>query len=123
MAILIMVLGASITCVAANEPVSAQTAGMEVALDQSNSTAENDRATETTRKEVKKESWPLGAKIGVSVAVGSLISLIIVMGMIRGMNTAREATQADSYYSMDNVRIAVKSDRYTHSRKNVTKKQ
>lgn len=137
MAILIMVLGASITCVAA-EPAGVQTVGTEVAVDQANQTivvAQNDAergvanstketsSSKHSRKEVKKESWPIGAKIGVSVVVGCLISLIIIMGMIRGMNTAREATQAENYYDSDSVRIAVKSDRYTHSKKSVTRKQ
>lgn len=97
MAIMMLVLGASI-CFAA--PAEAQAAAAAA-----------------------KESLPIGAKIAIGVFGGCLVSFIIVKAMIASMNTAREATQADNYYTEDDVRVAVSSDRYTHTTRKVTPKQ
>lgn len=96
MAIMMLVLGASI-CFAA--PAEAQAAAVAA-----------------------KESLPIGAKIAIGVIGGCIISLIVVKSMISSMNTAREATQADNYYTEDDVRVAVSTDRYTHTTRKVTPK-
>ena len=80
--------------------------------------------TETVSQDQNREGLSIGAKVGISLGAGCLISLIIVLGMVSGMNTAKEATQADNYYTADGVRVAVSSDRYTHTtRKEVPKAQ
>lgn len=122
MAIMIMVLGASMTCIAATETYT-ENAVVAVAMD--NGAADQSVATDVPAQssQAKKGELSIGAKIGASVGAGCLVSLIIVLVMISGMNTARAASEADAYYKDENVRIAVKSDRYTHTTRHVTKKQ
>lgn len=59
----------------------------------------------------------------ISLVFGCVMSGIIIYNMVRGMNTAREAANANMYYDERDVKLSVKTDRFTHTTRNVRRKE
>lgn len=78
-------------------------------------------ANENDVEKAKAESG--GKVVLISLVFGCVMSGIIIYNMVRGMNTAREAANANMYYDERDVRLSVKTDRFTHTTRNVRKKE